>query len=89
MGLDMYLFKRKRFKKGDDEYNELVRDSVEEVCYWRKANQIREWMVKHTDLKPDDNCGWIELTVNTLNELREDCLKVLNNHYLAKGFFLW
>ena len=35
MGLDMYLYKKvKNAKK-------------QEVAYWRKANQIRGWFVRH------------------------------------------
>ena len=94
MGLDMYLFKRKKFRENDKEYNELVRDAEEEVCYWRKANEIRNWFVYNTDLDEDDNCRFIELTREDLVYLKNDCIQVLENHSLAdeimptaSGFF--
>ena len=43
MGLDMYLFKHKKYRENDNAYNEEVGKAAEEVMYWRKANQIRSW----------------------------------------------
>ena len=84
MGLDMFLYKHKQYKDNDKT----------EVAYWRKANQIREWFVNHTDLDYGDNCEIIPLTRENLVELVNDCNKVLDNHNLApdimptsSGFF--
>lgn len=75
MGLDMYLYRNKR----------------EEVGYWRKANQIRNWLDKHVGV---ENTTMTELSKETLEELLNDCKRVLENHILAplvlptsSGFF--
>ena len=72
MGLDMYLFKRKKNNECDD--------NRREVCYWRKANQIRQWFIDHTNLECDDNCKFIKLTKEDLEDLKSDCLYVLRHH---------
>lgn len=74
MGLDMYLFRR---KKGDTELPES------EECYWRKANQIRRWIVEHTEYPSGANCVPFVLSKVTLDALVEDCCRVLANHELA------
>ena len=78
MGLDMYLFKRKKVEP-------------KEVGYWRKANQIREWFAQNVGV---ENCRETPLTRDILKHLRDDCLTVLANHDLAEeilptqgGFF--
>ena len=53
MGLDMYLFKRKKNEPNGE---------PEEVTYWRKANQIRNWIVNHTDYKESADCEEFKLT---------------------------
>lgn len=78
MGLDMNLYNKNN----------------EEVMYWRKANQIRGWLVSHKIIEEDDNCTDRLVTVQNLKDLIEDCNKVLANHELAEeimpttsGFF--
>lgn len=78
MGLDMYLFRRK-----------IPQD--EEVGYWRKANQIREWFNRHVGV---ENCREVVLNEDILLLLRHDCMRVLENPDLAReilptaeGFF--
>ena len=78
MGLDMYLYNKEK----------------EEVMYWRKANQIRGWLVSHKIIEDDDNCKDRLVTFQNLKDLIEDCNKVLVNHDLAEelmptttGFF--
>lgn len=78
MGLDMYLEKRKK-------------PPYEEVAYWRKANQIREWFNNKIGV---ENCQHSEVSKELLEELVEDCKKVLADHDLAEellptssGFF--
>lgn len=87
MGLDMYLYKHKKLRENDNEYNELVRENGDEVMYWRKANQIRSWFVNNTDLRESDDCEWIELSKEILEKLKDDCNKVLENHKLATDLF--
>jgi hypothetical protein len=83
MGLDMYLEKR---KKGSESY-----DDYEEVAYWRKANQVRGWFAEKVGV---ENCEYSVVTKEVLENLVEDCKKVLDNHNRASivmptqsGFF--
>ena len=78
MGLDMNLYN----KKG------------EEVMYWRKANQIRGWLVSHKIIEDDDNCVDRPISNDDLKSLIEDGKAVLNDNSLAEkllpctsGFF--
>ena len=87
MGLDMYLFKRKKFREGDDAYNELVKEMSEEVMYWRKANQIRSWIVNNTIYEDDWNCEEVELTKETLEKLKADCEAVMDDPIKARTLF--
>lgn len=66
---------------------------TEEVCYWRKANQIHAWFVNHVQ-DGVDNCGNYEVSVDNLRELVSDCKKVIECPELAEdilptrtGFF--
>ena len=85
MGLDMYLFKRKKNEPNGE---------PEEVAYWRKANQIRNWIVNHTDYKENADCEEFKLTKYNLINLLEDCQTALENREMANmliptksGFF--
>lgn len=82
MGLDMYLEKRK-----------VNSEDYEEIAYWRKANQIREWFNSHLE-NGVENCEYVQVSKEDLEQLLEDCKMVLENHDLAeellptsKGFF--
>ena len=94
MGLDMYLEKRKQYRENDPEYNKLVNDNREEVMYWRKANQVTEWFVRNAGLEADSDCEVIEISEDQLQQLYDDCDKVVKNPKLAdevmptsNGFF--
>ena len=78
MGLDMYLYNKNN----------------EQVMYWRKANQIRKWLVDHDIINDNDNCKERLVTYQNLKDLIEDCKKVIENPSLAnkilptsEGFF--
>lgn len=82
MGLDMYLYKK---VKGSEK---------QDVAYWRKANQIRGWFVKQGLIEDDDDCVERPITRNNLEELVNDCERVLADRTLAqeilpctRGFF--
>ena len=82
MGLDMYLEKKHKLE------NTMV-----ELCYWRKANQIRRWFDEHLD-GGVENCGRKKVEKEDLEELIDTCKKVLKDHSLASqllpsqsGFF--
>lgn len=52
--------------------------SEEEVAYWRKANQIRNWFVEHLE-EPVENCGNSTVTKENIEQLLEDCKRCLAN----------
>lgn len=63
------------------------------VAYWRKANAIHGWFVANVQ-DGEDNCAEYYLTHETLEELRDLCKQVMDNHELAEellppeaGFF--
>ena len=66
---------------------------VEEVGYWRKANQIHNWFVQNVQ-KGNDDCGSYYVSRDVLQELLELCKKVKEDNSLASvllpsasGFF--
>lgn len=74
MGLDMYLFRRSQ----EPEYDEDGERTLgERVYYWRKANQIRGWLVKNAGYPADANCEPFELTEDILTDLMNDCIEVI------------
>lgn len=99
MGLDQYLFRANREKL--NKYHNLSKEEREElespcveVCYWRKANQIRQYFVEHCDYPEDGNCIDFEVDKSDLLNLVKTCKEVLDNHDLAQellpvssGFF--
>lgn len=132
MGLDMMLFRIKRYKdatlsdvfavqnwldlqeykKEHPEYNGTMKDwcgvktpakslinfysdkRAEEVAYWRKANEIHAWFVKHIQDGEDDCDVHREVTKEDLQELLETVKTVQKNPLMAdellptrSGFF--
>ena len=76
MGLDMYLTKEKRKTDRRCKTGYRVTDK-QDVCYWRKANAIRGWLVSHKVIEEDDNCVPREIDRDTIHELLGDCEKVI------------
>ena len=59
--------------------------------YWRKANQIHNWMVKHVQSGTDD-CGLYEVSISQIKKLKDTVTSVLNTRNTKKlpptaGFF--
>ena len=88
MGLDMYL------ERASKEQRRKRNKETEEVMYWRKANQIRDWFVRNTKYRANDNCKYHRLTEKQLRQLYNDCQTVLADHSKAEeimptssGFF--
>ena len=90
MGLDMYLYK-KTYVWDDENYEvtvkrngeihksinpEKIKYIVEEVMYWRKANQIHEWFVNNVQ-NGNDDCASYHVSVEQLENLKTLCDKVL------------
>lgn len=72
---------------------EKVTTVVEEIGYWRKANQIHKWFVDNVQ-KGVDNCGEYFTPISSLEKLLELCEKVKADNTLAEtllptasGFF--
>lgn len=72
---------------------EKVTTVVEEIGYWRKANQIHKWFVDNVQ-NGVDNCGEYFVPVSALETLLELCEKVKADNTLAEellptasGFF--
>jgi hypothetical protein len=69
-------------KKGGVTYPKInpknVTTIVEEVGYWRKANQIHRWFVENVQDNVD-NCGEYFVPIVRLKELLELCLAVKLN----------
>jgi len=87
MGLDMYLERKSKNIKEDSE------NAWEEVMYWRKANQIRQWFAMNLE-DGVENCHRSYVTKEDLERLLTDCNTVLNDHSKAdellptsSGFF--
>lgn len=81
----MFLVKRKKGSTnfGDDE----------QLVYWRKCNQIREWFAQHLE-EGVANCEYSMVTKDDIENLIADCYMVLDHHSLASeilptspGFF--
>ena len=105
MGLDMYLTARQSTYDGFKNqklYNKLVQEAPfalqtatleVQVGYWRKANQIHAWFVKHVQ-GGVDNCEEYRVTREQLQLLVDNCKLVLMNKEEAvnllptqEGFF--
>lgn len=75
-------------KKGGVTYPKInpknVTTIVEEVGYWRKANQIHRWFVENVQ-DGVDNCGEYFVPISTLEKLLELCLAVKLNPEQAES----
>jgi hypothetical protein len=70
-----------------------IKEVVEEVGYWRKANQIHNWFVENVQ-KGMDDCAEYKVDVEQLRDLLNLCEDVLDDHSKApqllprsSGFF--
>jgi hypothetical protein len=66
---------------------------VEQVGYWRKANQVHQWFVENVQ-EGNDNCGSYYVSRENLLELLDMCNQVLEKKEMAEellpshsGFF--
>lgn len=72
---------------------ERISEVIEQVAYWRKANQIHAWFVKNIQ-KGNDDCGEYPVSAEAIKGLVEICKIILQNPEAAKdllptqsGFF--
>lgn len=82
---------------GDESVKEAYKDFIlecgqhfkwysffEEVCYWRKANQIHKWFVDNVQDGVDD-CDYYEVTKEDIEKLLNVCKEVLEKTITEKG----
>lgn len=55
-----------------------ISNVIEEVMYWRKANQIHHWFVQNVQDGVDD-CGEYVVSPEQLQQLVQDCKEVLED----------
>lgn len=94
-GQDIKKVKRKLIPLYKDEYKERYwgwdtehkyghESLLEQLVYWRKANQIHNWFVENVQNGIDD-CGYYEVTKEQLKTLFKLCMKVKLASKLVKG----
>lgn len=69
--------KLKTHIKNIQEFDYVRTSLMEQVAYWRKANQIHNWFVETTHDGIDEPCFITEVTKENLEDLYHLCLKVL------------
>ena len=81
----MFLYKAKHGTRPESQ--------GEEIAYWRKCNQIRNWFDTHLE-GGVENCEFSPVSKDDIEHLIADCYQVLDHHRLAKelmptrsGFF--
>lgn len=68
----------------DTEYGYKYGSIVQQVGYWRKANQIHNWFVENVQNGVDD-CGAYEVDEYQLQELLDLCKEVVDKAKIAHG----
>ena len=98
MGLDMYIYRKKYLGKGTlegkitDRKGEVVETKEEgdyffaekEVAYFRKSNQIHNYIVSHFG-DPDADYKNVDLGIEDIKELRDVCKEVAEKAKLNLG----
>lgn len=74
-----------RYSAWDTEHEYGYDEIMEQVGYWRKANQIHLWFVNHVQDGEDDCDYHNECTKETLEELLNTCRKVLESCVMTYG----
>lgn len=74
-----------RYSYWDEEHKYGYDRIMEQVGYWRKANQIHNWFVKHVQDGEDDCAYHHECTREVLEELLETCKTVLDSCVMTYG----
>lgn len=74
-----------RYPSWDTEQKYGHNSIYEQVGYWRKANHIHDYFVKNVQDGMDDCSYHHEVTKEFLEELRDICIKVLNETVMMTG----
>ena len=64
-----------RYSNWDTDKKYPYKSIMENICYWRKANQIHDWLVENVQ-DGNDNCEPYEVTKEKLEELLNVCKRV-------------
>jgi hypothetical protein len=91
MGLDMNMYAVEREITDLEELWEDYQDYSRTSWYWRKANQIHNWMVQNVQ-KGKDDCGLYEVSIKKILELHKEVTFALATKDTSKlpptaGFF--
>lgn len=78
-------FFTERYSEWDKEHKYPLSRIIEEVGYWRKANQIHRWFVNNIQDGIDDCEYHREITRDDLENLLSICNKVLSNCKMVYG----
>lgn len=82
MGLDMYAYRVKADSVIDDFHYNKDDLNTEEIYYWRKHHQLHNWMLdlyrKKGGTDRNFNCIPLRLTINDLEDLKEDLNEIHN-----------
>ena len=74
-----------KYPHWDTEHRYPRSSIIEQVGYWRKANQIHNWFVEHVQ-DGEDDCGYHhEVTKEILEELLDTCEQVYNSCTMMMG----
>jgi len=87
MGLDMNMYAA----IGDDLTEETLWEDNLKSWYWRKANQIHNWMVTNVQ-NDNDDCGLYEVSIDQILKLQKEVVFALATKDTSKlpptaGFF--
>ncbi|MDQ6598779.1 hypothetical protein E2K98_13190 [Bacillus salipaludis] len=74
---DMLYERLKPYIKHFEEYGRKWSSMLEEVAYWRKANQIHNWFVENLNNGTDEPVFTVEVTKDQLRELYKLCIEAL------------
>lgn len=66
---------KNRYSHWDTDKKYPYKSIMENICYWRKANQIHNWFVENVQ-DGADNCEPYEVTKEKLEELLDVCKRV-------------
>lgn len=74
MGLDMYLYAKRKNSKDESDKNTI------DLAYWRKVNSVHNWFVENVQDGVDD-CNDYIVSKDKIEELLEVCKTILNKEY--------
>lgn len=77
-------FNNTKYSYWDDKHQYGRDEIIEQVGYWRKANQIHNWFIENVQGGEDD-CDYYDVSREDLKELLDTCNVVLASCKLVEG----